>query len=286
MTVFKPRGEAHNAPSTKEPSMKKRLLSLCTLAFGLASASAFADPQCTRLTITGSDEYPPIHWRDRAHTSKIVGIGIELVEMAMKEVKVPVDAPYVGNWKRAQQSVRNGEVDLIQGAYMTQERKTYMEYVLPPFLIDKTVIFVPKGRPFRFEGKSDLVGKSGAVPTGNSFGDDFDNFAKEKLKLEYTTTTEGAFKRLLADRSQYVVYGLYPGLAVAETENIRDKVEVLPNSVISEGMYVGISKQSACLKYKDHLARKIQEYVQQGVPDKLLEKYIKLWKEQANMPKP
>ena len=238
------------------------------------------------MTITGSDEYQPIHWRDRAHTSKIIGIGIELVEMAMKEVGVPVDAPYVGNWKRAQLAVKNGDVDLIQGAYMNEERKTFLEYTATPFIIDRTVVFVKKGYPLVFKKNADLIGLSGSSPIGNSYGDEFDTFAKEKLKIEWTTTVDIAFKKLLVGRSQYVVYGLYPGLAVAESTGIRDQIEPLENSIIAEGMYVAISKKSPCLKYKDYLSKKIQEYVQQGIPARLLEKYIQIWKEQDKLKKP
>ena len=277
-------------PSTElENSMRKSCLLVLLWFSLLQGALADTDPDCKKMIVAGNDEYQPISWRDKVNPGKIDAIAVELIEMAMKDQGVAVESVYVGNWKRAQLSVRNGEADLLHSAYMTEERKTYMEYVTPPFLIDKTAILVRKNDPLTHKKHlewSDLVGLSGAAPLGNSYGDKFDKYAKDNLKIDWTTSTEVAFKKLLAGRSQYVIYGLYPALAVAEAEGIRDQIEPLQTAIISEGMYITISKKSPCLKYKDHLSKKIKEYVDQGVTDKLLEKYIGLWKEQAKMKKP
>jgi hypothetical protein len=104
--------------------------------------------------------------------------------------------------------------------------------------------------------------------------------------LILTTTTEGALKKLAAGHTQYVVAGLYTGLEAMEGAGIRDQVEVLPNYVISEGLYVAISKKSPCVKYRDHLSGKIAEYVKQGIPEKLVKKYTEIWKKQSKMKVP
>ena len=263
--------------------MKNKHCFVLALACSLLSSPALADADCKKLVMTGNSEYPPVSWRDRTQPSKITSLAVDLVEMAMKEVGVPVESRYVGPWKRAHLAMRNGEVDVIQNAYMNEERKTYLEYTSTPYIMDPTVIFVKKGHKIDFKKKEDLVGLSGAAPLGESYGDDFDNFAKAKLKIDLTTSIEVAFRKLLAGRSQYVVFGLYPGVAAADTAGIGDQIEALPNSVINEGMYIAISKKSPCVKYKDHLSAKITEYVKQGIPEKLLEKYKKVWKEQSKM---
>ena len=260
------------------------LLAACLL---VPATQAFADPECKKIVLTGNSGYPPVSWRDRAHPGNITSIAGELVEMAMKDVGVPVENKFVGPWKRAQLAMRDGEVDAIHSAYVNEERKGYMDYTAVPFIMDPTVIFVKKGHAFAFKRKEDLIGLQGASPIGESYGDDFDNFAKDKLKIDLVTSVDVAFKRLLAGRDRYVVFGLYPGLAAAESNGIGDQIEYLQTPVITAGMYVAFSKKSPCgAKYLDYLSGKIAEYVKQGLPEKLLKKYSETWKAQSRMKPP
>lgn len=266
---------------------KSPLFMLFCAGFAASSSVHAADAECKKMVITGHSNYPPLSWRDRTKPGEIISLPSELVEMAMKEVGVTVESKYVGPWKRAHAATKAGEVDLIHGAYINEERKTYMDYTATPYIMDPTVVFVKKGKPFPFKQKEDLIGLSGATPLGESYGDDFDNFAKSKLKIDLTTSFDVAFKKLLADRSQYVVAGMYPGLAAAQAAGVADQVEYLPNSVITEGMYAGFSKKSPCsAKYLGHLSAKISEYVKQGIPEKLVKKYTELWKEQSKLKEP
>jgi len=264
--------------------MRTSTASLLLAGCLLHATGALADPECKKIVLTGNSGYPPVSWRDRAHPGNITSVAGELVEMAMKDMGVPVENKFVGPWKRAQLAMRDGEVDAIHSAYINEERKTYMDYTAVPFMMDPTVIFVKKGHAFPFKRKEDLVGLQGASPIGESYGDEFDNFAKDKLKIDLVTSVDVAFKRLLADRSQYVVFGLYPGMAAAEANGLADQIEQLPTPVITAGMYVAFSKKSPCsAKYLNHLSDKIAEYVKQGVPDKLLKKYSEIWKAQSRM---
>jgi polar amino acid transport system substrate-binding protein len=163
--------------------MMKKFLFVSAILF--SANPAHADADCKKLTITGNSEYPPISWRDRERPNVITAVANDLVEMAMKDVGVTVDSVYTGPWVRAQLAAKTGEVDLIHTAYINEERKQYLLYTSTPFLMDPTVIFVKKGAGFPFKKKEDLVGLTGSTRRGESYGEDFDNFAKEKLKLDF-----------------------------------------------------------------------------------------------------
>lgn len=235
------------------------------------------------LTVSGNAEYPPLTWQDKKDPTRMTGFAIELLELALKDLEIQVEGRYVGPWARAQANVRTGQVDMLAGAYMTEERKTYMDYILPPFIMDPTVIFVKKGDTLKFDSWEDLIGLRGGAPIGNSFGEKFDQYEKAYLTIERVPRIGQAFDKLLTGRNRYVIYGLYPGLAEAELSGRRELLSHLPNSVISEGLYFTISRKSACNtpQFREHLARKVREFVSRKVPEQLMEKYLRLWKEQA-----
>ncbi len=239
--------------------------------------------QCKKIIISGNAEYPPLTWQDKKNPAKITGFAVELLEIACKDIGIAVEGKYVGPWARAQDNVKNGTVDMLGGAYVTEERKTYMDYIVPPFVMDPTVVFVKKGDEFKFEKWEDLIGLKGGTPIGNSYGELFDKFEKENLTMERVAKLEQAFDKLEAGRNKYVVYGLYPGLAEAEATERRDKISYLANSVISEGLYFTISKKSPCNceKVKEHLTKKVKEFSDQKLPEQLMEKYLDIWKEQS-----
>jgi len=265
-----------------EKNMKKIL---AIIMMGLLAGIACADEcgQCKKIIISGNAEYPPLTWQDKKNPDKITGFAVELLEMVCKDIGIAVEGKYAGPWARAQDNVKNGTVDMLGGAYITEERKTYMDYIIPPFVADPTVIFVKKGDEFKFEKWEDLIGLKGGAPIGNSYGERFDKFEKEKLTIERVPKLQQAFDKLEAGRNRYVVYGLYPGLAEAEVTGRRDKINYLPNSVISEGLYFTISKKSPCncQKVKEHLTKKVKEFSDRKLPEQLMEKYLKIWKEQS-----
>jgi polar amino acid transport system substrate-binding protein len=261
----------------------RKIVATFVIAFLANAAFAQGWGQSKVITVTGNAEYPPVTWQDKNDPRKMTGSAIELLELAVKDLGIRVEGKYVGPWARAQANVRGGLVDMLAGAYITEERKVYMDYITPPFMMDPTVVFVKMGDDFKFERWEDLVGLRGGAPIGNSYGEKFDAFEKKHLAIERVPLIGQAFDKLESGRNQYVVYGLYPGLAEAEVEGRRARISYLPNSVISEGLYFAISKKSPfnTPQIKDHLAKKVKEFASQKLPEQLMEKYLKLWKQQT-----
>ncbi len=254
-------------------------------AFLMLAANGAWSAECTKMMVSGNEEYPPNSWRDKQNPDKLIGAAIEVIEMAMKDTGVKVETKYMGTWKQFHDGAKRGSVDVMAGGYINDERKTYLEYVSPAYYMDPTVLFVKKGKAFPFSKKEDLVGRKGAQHIGESFGQDFDAYAKANLKIEHLQTNQLAFDRLLGGDVDYVLGGLYPLLAVAEIEGWRDRLEHLPKEVVSEGMYIAITKSSPCVKYKELLEKKIAQYVKDGTSQRLLDKYLVVWGEQTKVKK-
>ncbi|MCX4025777.1 transporter substrate-binding domain-containing protein [Endozoicomonas sp. SM1973] len=236
--------------------------------------------ECTTIKMAGDMEYPPVTWQYQQDKAKIYGLAVELAEKAFAEINVKVNPLHVGDWAKAQLATKQGKTDLLAGAYFNEERKTYLDYVHPPFLTDPVVIFIPskKAYNFKFTQWQDLVKLQGVTTVGSSFGQEFDEFTKKHLKIEYKTQMSDTFKQLISGRADYLVHGLYPGLASLAKAKLSIQITPHPKYVTEEGLYFGFSKKSPCKKHLAFFSKKIKEYVQQKIPHSLTKKYFDLWK--------
>ncbi|WP_322978098.1 substrate-binding periplasmic protein [Pseudomonas sp. C11] len=261
---------------------------LVWLGLSLMPASAFAVGKCERLVATGNPEYPPYLWRDPQNPQQLIGANADLLKQVGKDLGVAIDVIYSGPWSRAQDEVRTGRVDLLAGAFLTLPRLESMDYVHPAFFITPSVAWVRKGEAFAYGSWADLQGRTGDTLVGNSFGQQFDAFAKQNLTLEGVSSLTQAFQKLLLGRTDYVLYERYPGLAVAETLGVDDDLEVLDPPISSEGLYLTLSHNSACNEpwLRGQLARKMTELVAAGVPEQMLQHNLALWKAQQMQPDP
>ncbi|WP_019615637.1 substrate-binding periplasmic protein [Psychromonas ossibalaenae] len=237
---------------------------------------------CKHLVVTGNAEYPPILWRDQHNPGKLTGLAVELLELALMDSGITIDARDRGVWARAQQEAKHGEVDMLAGAFITDQRQEYMDYILPQFTNVPSVVWVKKGREFPFKEWSDLLTKRGGTLVNNSFGQDFDKYASERLDIRTSATAERSFAMLIAERFDYVLYELYQGLTILEVSGLKNNVTHLQEPVSIEGLYFTLSKKSGCNSkaLRNYLNKRIQELTDFNTFDKLFDKHMQLWLEQ------
>ncbi|MFO6425379.1 substrate-binding periplasmic protein [Motilimonas sp. KMU-193] len=261
----------------------KKIASAFTLILcsGLANAVASEQPLtiCRSLLVTGNAEYPPILWRDADNPDKLTGVAIELLELALMDTGIAVDARDRGNWARAQQDARRGEVDMLAGAFITQERQTYMDYIQPQFTDVPSVVWVAKGKEFNYQQWQDLKGKRGGTLINNSFGQAFDQYAKQNLEIRNSASAERSFTMLLAGRFDYALYELYQGLTILESSGLKANITHLPTPVSVEGLYFTLSKKSGCNTpaLRAFLNKQVNQLTEFKTFDTLFDKYMAVW---------
>jgi polar amino acid transport system substrate-binding protein len=253
----------------------KRFLRLTVLsALMLTGNAAFAQDECTKIAATGHPAYPVIAYKDG---DNIVGAAPTLVETIAKQINVPLESKYTGTWEEAQAAARDGKVDMIFGIYYNDERATYLDYVQPAFTFDDVAIFVVKGKEFPFTGQDDLIGKKGVTNQGESYGNEFDAFMKDKLDVARANGIDAAFKDLLDGRADYLIAGYFPGLAEAAKEGNKDKVVALNQALLSQEMFVAFSKKSPCRSLASKFGEGITELTTNDSYDQILAEAQKAW---------
>ncbi len=236
------------------------------LLFSIMLCPALAGEQ---LMASGNPEAPPVMWE---RSGKMTGIGPELVSSILETEGVKYTIAPAGNWQEVQNRAKTGEVDLIVAAYDNKERRTYMEYSIP-YLKSPVVILVKKGDKFSITSWNNLVGKKGVANTGESFGEKFDTFIREKLDVTYTNY-ERAFQMLAEDVADYLIIDLYPAVIYSKMLLAEDKVEYLDNPATVQHFHVTISKKSPHLGLMPKINSRIAALKEQGNIKKMaLEQY-------------
>lgn len=253
----------------------KRLLRLSVFAaLALTSTAAFAAGDCAKITATGHSQYPVIAFKE---ADAIAGAAPMLVEAIAKQLNIPLQSKSMGSWADAQAAARDGKADMIFGIYHNDERAQYLDYVQPAFMFDDVAVFVAKGKAFPFEGQDDLIGKKGVTNEGESYGNAFDAFMKDKLDVARTNGIDEAFNALLSGKADYLIAGYYPGLAEAAKAGVKDEVEVLDQALLTAEMFVAFSKKSPCAAMADKFGQAITEMTTDGRFDTMLTDATAKW---------
>jgi polar amino acid transport system substrate-binding protein len=267
-----------------EPMAKLGWGSLIALLLGvmLLAAPVQAAGKCEHLIATGDPERPPYLWRDPQNQERLIGATADLLGAIAQELGVTIDVIYAGDWSRTLESARAGRVDLLLGTALTLTLLDSMDFVHPAFLSPSYVVWMRKGREFPYSSWADLQGREGYTLINNSFGQEFDAYARLNLRLNLVPSLAQAFQGLLLGRSEYVLAERYAGLISAES--LEGSGDLLPLEPLISGadLYLTVSHNSACNDpwLRGQLAKKMTEFVAAGLPQTLLQRNFQRWKAQ------
>ncbi|WP_019616343.1 substrate-binding periplasmic protein [Psychromonas ossibalaenae] len=250
--------------------LKIILVITAALIIGIVSfvSTAYAKE---KIIACGHPDYPPFMWKEG---EKTVGAGVEIAEIIFRELDIEVISKSIGNWRRCLATVASGKADLIIAAYRTDERVKYAKFTKTPLSEDPMVIFVWKGKEFKFEKWEDLKGKTAGILWGDSYGQEFELFLIENIKLEYVTRRSQNFKKLELGRVDFGPMGLHTGLIQAKKYGYSGKVVTLKTPVISNYLYMAMSNKSKYLPYLPQIELELQKLHANGTIERLIKKYI------------
>jgi polar amino acid transport system substrate-binding protein len=260
-----------------------RMVAIALVALCVPVLPAIAADTCKHLVVSGNPEYPPYLWRDPADESRLTGANAELMQLLANELGITIDMVYGGPWGRVQEDVRNGRIDAIAGAFFTLPRLQYMDYFYPAFQGTRTVIWTRDDNKLAYKRWVDLEPLKGVTVINNSFGEAFDRFAKERLKITSVPNLEQALRMLKAGRADYLIYEDNPGQAYAARYKITGLKTVLP-AISNENLYITLSHKSACNtgEFRGRLSAALYKLMQQKVMPRLIETNIQRWQNQQS----
>ncbi|MCH8499911.1 MAG: transporter substrate-binding domain-containing protein [Marinobacter sp.] len=232
-------------------------------------------PACSSLLVSGNSEYPPLLWRDRQDPNTLTGVVPALLEEILSELSVDVSVRHMGSWARVQQLARDGYLDMVAGAFMTEERLGYMDYIMPAIIQLPTAVWLASNRVFPYEGWGDLAGKRGSTLINNSFGQAFDDYARDHLVIEGVRSIEQSFLMLQAGRVDYVLYELLQGQVKLGVRGMQASFTPQDNYISSENLYFTFPKKSQCNSpaFRQAFTTVMERKVREGRVAALVEEY-------------
>ncbi len=237
---------------------------------------------CTQLIASGNPQYPPYLWRANEDDTRLMGANAELMQWLAREIGIPIDTRYVGPWGRVQEEARAGRIDLIAGAFFTLPRTEYMDYFFPAFRETRSVVLTRANSSLNYKRWTDLTGHQGVTVINNSFGVEFDQFARQSLKMTQVATVEQAIQMLQRGRVDYFIYEDTPAEAYAARAGGAALRPLMP-AVAHEGLYLTLAHRSRCNtpELRGRLTRALYKLGQERTMNRFIEQGIQMWKQQA-----
>ena len=248
----------------------RSLLISCFLLLVLTPLTTLAaDP----FVVSGNPKAPPVVWEEY---NKLTGIGPDLAQSILSELGISYTLQVKGDWQQVQDKCKSGEIDMIVSAYKNEERASYMNYSVP-YLPQPTVILVEKGREFAFGRWESLIGKRGVTNVGESYGQEFDDFIKDKLNVKYIAF-ERAIELLNRGEADYLIVDLFTALIYAQLLQGEDAITILDPPATTQTFHMTIAKDSALAKQMPEIDKKLRVLVKDGTVEKLFYKHYDAWK--------
>lgn len=249
-------------------------------------ATAPTDPSagvCREIQASGNPQYPPYLWRDPADENRLIGAAAEMTQWLAREIGVPIQIRHIGPWGRVQAEARAGNIDLIAGAFFTLPRTEYLDYFYPAFRETRSVLWVGTASKLEYRRWTDLVPARGVTVINNSFGEEFDRFARERLNIAQVASLEQGIQMVQRGRADYLVYEDSPAAAFMARLGVTDLRPLSP-PVAAENLYVTLSHRSACNtpELRGRLQRALYKLARERHMDAFVERAIALWKRQGN----
>lgn len=235
------------------------LLIACLSAFWLLAeceAQEYRQLQCKQLKVAGPDEWSPNSFFDEK-TNSFRGLGYSILQRVAESEGIPYVLLPAIPWQRVLKYARQGEVDIIVAIYQNIERQQYIEFS-EPYISNDARLYVRKGEEFTYRGFDDLVDKRGLLPSGASYGEEFDSFAK-RLELIGKHNISDIFLYLSRGAADYAIQEKTRARHFIAQHQLGDRIVELPLSLSIVPVRMGFSLHSKCENY---LNRFKQRYAQ------------------------
>lgn len=235
--------------------------------FLLAVCTAASWAQDKVISWATNPQYPPYDWA--VSDSEYGGAAPAL--LALLAPKGYVFRPVVVPWARAQEMARRGEIDLLVNLRITPERSAWLQFSNNPTFYNPIVVFMRKAEALPLKSWDELKPLRGGVTIGDAFGNGFDEFLKQQLKVDAIPNMSGNFRKLESGRIDYFVSGYYMGMAWLAQAGWQDRIVALTPPISKNYIHLGFSKRSPHLDLLPAIDRKLAQLGADGTLDRLLQ---------------
>lgn len=241
-------------------SEKSILVVLAATLIAIVCCLGFALPIENHVAIfSGHPDWSPA--MESKDNISISGVCVDVARMALKDAgNIEMESRYEGQWDDVLEKLKEGKIDGVVGLYYTRERKEHTVYSIP-YAKDRISLFFKVGKGFSYSQKEDLIGKKGIATSGDSYGQEMDDFiAKNNLNMTIVDTPKQGFDLLKEEKADYFIYSSLAGRKTIDELKLSGFEE---SGVVSYQLfYIGISKKSPYAKYMPLINSSLEKFIQ------------------------
>ena len=166
----------------------KKIFALCMMLVvaigalaGCGNNAAKNDDANKPIVVGLDDNFPPMGFKDESN--EIVGFDIDLAKEASKRLGRPVEFKAI-DWNSKEAELKSGRVDILwNGLDITEKRKENMLFS-NPYMDNRQIVFVAKGKAASIKGEADLAGKLVGTQSGSTTEEYFESNANVKNSMK------------------------------------------------------------------------------------------------------
>lgn len=178
-------------------------------------------------------------------------------------------------WNRALNEAEktNGQVDIINAIYWTQERTDKYTFSTS-YSQDKICVFARSNADWTFNSINDLRGKSGLLPLGGKYGDDFEA-ARASLRIsEIADGTPTIVRMLAANRGDYTISSLFSVNQILKEKGLLDTIQPFSTPLVVTDVYFVANKASGGQAIMGKINRALEAMKADGTLKRIVDNYM------------
>lgn len=220
--------------------------------------------------VNGSLIWHPVYFHEQ---NQFKGVMLDILKSAETPLSVKFELGPQAAWTRIIKELESGEIDIIAGGYLTDERK--QKFALSVGVFENHIhIFVNRNSKMVFNSMHDLIGKRGARQHFGSYGQEFDDFSDKHLTIQRVKDMPTMFNMLLNNRADYVAMTETDGLLLLREAKYREKIKMFAQPAVRNKVYFMFNKQSPCAGILPKLNNFVQKLQKEGIIDQWKRKYM------------
>ena len=263
--------------------MKKLIIFCMMIALTLlwaAAGSAFVryedkHPKKVReVRITGFLDYAPFGYTERPDEilyGKFFTVFQPMIDTIKEENNLKIMYELSKrNFPAQVQEVRQGNIDVVLGAYHETELFRGLELIYPAALINPITVFMLPNRIDDVKSVDDLKKLKGVRTSKEAYSD----FVEQQLKeynIETVDNSYDLFERLFTKKADYILISQYYGLIEASKLGLRNQISVAKQTLWQVPMFIGVSKLS---RERKMLSQKLTRYLEDPKNQEIIKQNI------------
>ncbi len=226
---------------------------------------------CQKIRVVGSDQWIPFAYAEAAAPDHPLGIAYDVVRLISRELDIPIDIEMGLPWRRIEMELDTGSADLLAGNYWNDERAQRWA-ITSPIANDEVRVYTLANKTFIYREIADLVGRAGVMPSGISYGQEFDNF-KNNLEIFEVKMHTQAVSMLALGRKDYMLLPLYSGERKINQMGYKSQIVALPEPLTINSVHLALSRQSSCIELLEQINKTIEKIKSNGSIDEIINRH-------------